>query len=158
MDRLDILHASDANGVGLFEKRALIFVRRSTLRVEALDVIEKTVRTVVPLAAPDRPCGAILVVPGDAGLSRNDLLTRQRKIFADPLGRQDVFVAFTVLGDGAQAATMRAVVRLFALSQTRMKMFARTEMAVEWIAPRLKMPAEKLLDAVRSVEAALSSR
>lgn len=158
MDRLGLLHVRDGNGVGLYEKRVLVFVRQSTLRVEALDAIEKAIEELMPLATSERPCGALSVVPANAGLSRNDLLTRQRRIFSQPRHHENVFIAFTVLGDGAQAAAMRAVVRLFALGQSRMKMFATTDPAIEWLAPRVKMPVEALLGAIREVEASISSR
>jgi hypothetical protein len=112
-------------------------VRSRSLTGETLDAIATTIDRIAPNARADWPVGALAIVPGDAGLSRQDLLARQRKIFGAARGLDHVWVSFCVSGDSAQTTAMRAVVRLLLLGQSNMKMHAKAEAAIVWFSGRL---------------------
>ncbi len=136
--------------MGVLDGRALIFVRTEALTTESLDAIAHAMeRTSV-----NRPAGALAIVPGEAGLSSEELLARQRRIFQQAKKLEDVWVAFCVHGEGVQSMVMRAVVRMFVLGQPRMTMHAKPESAIVWFATKLGLSGEAVRSAVASLRSA----
>lgn len=144
---LEVIHRSAGNAVGVLDGRALIFVRSQALTEETLDAIARAVEH----TRAARPAGALAIVPGDAGLSPEHLLARQRRIFQQAKKLDDVWIAFCVQGDGVQSVVMRAVVRMFLLGQPRMTMHAKPESAIVWFATRLGLSVEAVRSAVASL-------
>lgn len=145
---LEVIHRGAGNAVGLLDGRALLFVRSRALTVDALDAIAETIDRIAPRATADWLVGALAIVPGDAGLSRQDLLARQRKIFGAARAMDHVWVSFCVYGESAQTTAMRAVVRLLLLGRSNMKMHAKTEAAIVWFSARLGLRIGDVSDAV----------
>ncbi len=144
---LEVIHRRAGNAVGLLEGRALIFLRDRPLTEEALEAVANTVhRTTLT-----RPAGALAIIPGDAGLSSERLITRQRKIFQEAKRLDDVWLSFCVQGDGVQAIAMRAVVRMFVLGQPRSTLHAKPETAIVWFAGRLGLSVETVRAAVAAL-------
>ena len=127
---LEVVHRRDGNTVGLLDDRALIFVRSRALTGDALEAIDAAIRRVVPKATAEQPAGALAILPGDAGLSHNDLLARQRQIFGEARKQEHIWVSMCVHGHSAQTIAMRAVVRLLLLGHGNMRMHATPEAAI----------------------------
>lgn len=150
---LIIAHEEAANCVALFDERLLLFTRTRLLTKGALDQSEAIVNEHVAKASSARPVGSFVVLPGDAGLSRHDLLERQRRLFERLKREPHVFSAVCVLGSSPQTIAMRAVVRLFLLGRPSMQLFSDTESAARWVARALKLDERAVFDAYRTMVA-----
>ncbi len=140
---LDVKHKADQNGVGMIDERVLVFVRGGRLTSAALDTVVALAGDRARRATAERPVGALAVVSGQAGLSENQLLERQRLLLRDLRVAPHVFFAFCVEGEGAQAIAMRAVVRVLMLGSSSMRIFTERDAAARWLAERVGMaPAE----------------
>jgi hypothetical protein len=148
---LEVVHRHDGNTVVLLDDRALIFVRSRALTGEALDAIDAVIDRVAPKAMAERPAGVLAILPGDAGLSRDDLLARQREIFGGARKHQHIWVSICVHGHSAQTIVMRAVVRMLLLGQSNMRMYPTPEAAIAWFASRLRLPVDKVRSTLESL-------
>lgn len=148
MGVLHVAFESRGNVVARLDSSALLFARARPLVPEALDSIELTARAVDEIR--EGPIGALVVVPGDAGLSDNALLDRQRA-FLRSFVRPDVFVVMASLGDSAQAIAMRAVVRLFMIGRRTMHMASSIEGAALWLGDRIGRDPRELERHARDV-------
>lgn len=136
---IDVLHQQAGNVVALIDKRVVVFARTQALTLAALEAAELAVRLAASSANQDRPGGALAIVPADAGLSRNELLDRQRQLIAAARTRKHVWVAFCAHGTGPQVTVTRAVIRMFLLGQRNMKMFDTPAEAVRWLAKQVRL-------------------
>lgn len=154
---VSVRYDAESNYVALVEQRLLLFTRTRLLTKASLDGAEAVIREQVPKATAARPVGAFVVLPGDAGLSRHDLLERQRKMFDRLKAERTVYSAMVVLGSSPQCVAMRAVVRLFLIGSPTMQLFSEVEPAARWLARAIAMPEHTILDAFRSARLACES-
>jgi hypothetical protein len=136
MGRLHVVHEASGNVVARLDASVLLFVRTRPLTVAALDAIEGVANKIEQFR--QGPVGALAVIDGQAGLSDNALLTRQRAFLKGFVrGDGDVYLAMVVQGDSVQSIAMRAVVRMFMLGKKRTSLLtARVEPAARWLAER----------------------
>lgn len=140
---MDVIYSSVGSRIGVVDRRLYVFVRREQLSVAALDAIADHIRD-----RKGQTVGLLAVVPGDAGLSDNTVLDRQRRMmaefFADPL----FFVGFVVLGTSVQAILMRSVVRLAFVGKRNASLTANTVDGARFLAPRLQLSQDAIVAAV----------
>lgn len=148
---LEVKHQAEGNAVALLDARVLLFTRSGRLTAAALDAVEALATHCVPAATQRAPVGAMAIVDGDAGLSDNRLLERQRALLRSLKAAPHVSFAFCVGGDSIQAIAMRAVVRVFVLGSASMRMFTDAPTAAEWLAGRIGMEPGVLLRAVAAL-------
>lgn len=154
---VSVSYAAESNYVAMVDQRLLLFTRTRPLAKAALDAAEAIINEHVPKATAARPVGSFVVLPGDAGLSRHDLIERQRKLFDRLKAERTVYTAAVVLGSSAQCMAMRAVVRLFLLGSPAMQLFSEIEPAARWIARATAIPEGTVLDAYRTARASCES-
>jgi hypothetical protein len=151
---LELVHRGAGNVVAVFDRRILIFARDRPLTSAALDAIEAVAPRITTLLGDARPGGVLALIPGDAGLSSSELLTRQRRFFA---GRSPhVWVAFCVTGDSAQTLMVRAAARMFLPGHDHLVVHSDLQRALRWLSERVAIPATVLDEAVRVVEGSCS--
>lgn len=141
---LHVVHEAGGNAVARIDATVLVFVRTQRLTVAALEAIERLAITIDGFRRG--PIGALVVVPGDAGLSDNALIARQRAFLRDlvrPDG--DVYVSTVILGDSAQSMAMRAVARLFVIGRPSIRVGSSVEDAARWLGARLDVDATQLV-------------
>lgn len=145
---LSVAHRSDGNAVGVLDDRVLLFVRSAKLTSVALNAVEATVANHVASASAARPVGALAVVPGNAGLSDNALLERQRALLFGLKAKPHVYFAFCVVGEGVQSIAMRAAVRVLVIGAARMRLFTEPAESAQWLAGHLQIEAAAITQAV----------
>ncbi len=152
-----IAHNAAANFVGVLDEQVLLFTRAGPLTTTALDQCEAIINERVPKATSAKPVASLVVLPGDVGLSRHDLIDRQRRLFDRLKAERFVFSAACVLGTSAQCVAMRAVVRLFLLGSPKMQLFSEVDPATRWLAGATSVDAERIRGAYRDAAAACSA-
>lgn len=145
---LEVKHRAEGNAVALLDGRVLLFTRNGRLTSAALDAIEELATSRARTATAHEPVGALAIVNGDAGLSDNWLLERQRELLRSLKATPHLSFAFCVVGESVQAIAMRAVVRVFVLGSTGMRMFTEPSSAAQWLAPRVGMEPGAILGAL----------
>jgi hypothetical protein len=152
-----IAHNAAANFVGVLDEQVLLFTRAGPLTTTALDHCEAIINERVSKATSAKPVASLVVLPGDVGLSRHDLIDRQRRLFDRLKAERFVFSAACVLGTSAQCVAMRAVVRLFLLGRPKMKLFSEVEPATLWLARATSVDAAHMREASQDAAAARSA-
>lgn len=131
-----VVYEQRGNVVARIDAAVLLFVRTRPLEREALDAIERLALGIDEFRKG--PVGALAVIDGQAGLSDNTLLQRQR-IFLRGFVRSegDVYLAMVVLGDAVQSIAMRAVVRMFMIGRKTMHLDSDLDRAARWLGERV---------------------
>lgn len=141
-----LLHNADGNAVALIDERLVLFVRVLPLTMAALEEGEAALWKQVEKASINRPAGLWVVVSGDAGLSAQAMLDRQRASFARMNAETTrLFVASTSIGSSVQTLAIRAVSNAFSKKRPHMQLFSDTTSAARWMALVMGIPFETLV-------------
>ncbi len=140
---MDVIYSGTRSRIGVIDRRLYIFVRQEQLSLAALDAIAAGIRE-----RKGQTAGLLAVVPGDAGLSDNAVLDRQRRLMAEFIADTLFSVGFVVLGTSVQAMLMRSVVRLAFVGKRNASLTANTVDGARFLAPRLQLSQAEIEAAV----------
>jgi hypothetical protein len=129
----------DNNIVALIDGRVAFIARSGVLTMPALRCLESMKAR---LLSDPRPKGFLAVMPGTAGISKEEIVERQRQFIRQVSAEvKDLSFAIVILGDSVQATAMRVVGRIFVLGRQNMATFSDLGAGAGWLAERTGMDA-----------------